>query len=264
MTSLFILGSGFSKAVNDSMPTVIGLSKAAEAFLEEERATPLLRPSDFDDFEVWLSYLSVEQPALMSYENLENRALFYRISSWLGSHLSRQQRLPDAQQPRMMTTLKATTRYRPLYVYTLTAEGRVLSVMPPARLIMASAISPACKATARTSPASSDGRSPKSARSALTTRARCRPAKPVANGTFVARPARAPGPAPRGATVPSGSSGEVVPGVTRPLVGKPPKAARQSYEPCPRRLVWRSPASRHLASFSTKRRSRRDRRARSV
>jgi hypothetical protein len=105
VTSLFILGSGFSKAVNDSMPTVIGLSKAAEAFLEEERVTPLLRPSDFDNFEVWLSYLSVEQPALMSYENLENRALFYRISSWLGSYLSGQQRLPDLQQPEWLTQL---------------------------------------------------------------------------------------------------------------------------------------------------------------
>jgi hypothetical protein len=105
VTSLFILGSGFSKAVNDAMPTVVGLSTAAEAFLEEEKVTPLLKPSDFDDFEVWLSYLAVEQPALMSHENLENRALFYRTSVWLGRYLSRQQRLPGQQPPEWLTHL---------------------------------------------------------------------------------------------------------------------------------------------------------------
>lgn len=88
MSEVFILGAGFSKAIHKSMPLLKDLSKAVRNRLECEdiRIPNILL--DNDNIELWLTYLSQPQPWLKEYENLENRALFLRISSLLGDVLA--------------------------------------------------------------------------------------------------------------------------------------------------------------------------------
>lgn len=72
-----ILGSGFSRAISDHMPTMVELSGQVLSQLS-------LDPSRLDQFsgdlEQWMSYLSVDQPWLTPSQNLSNRALFADVS----------------------------------------------------------------------------------------------------------------------------------------------------------------------------------------
>lgn len=82
---LLVLGSGFSKAVSPSMPTV---RKLAE-HLREEGA---LRQDPYDrlvdDPELLLSYLSLEQPWKEPPEALEDKALFVRVQKSLADFIA--------------------------------------------------------------------------------------------------------------------------------------------------------------------------------
>jgi hypothetical protein len=75
--SCVILGSGFSRAISDAMPTMPELGVEV---LDRLRLGPdVLRPFG-DNLEQWMSYLSVDQPWLDISANYENRALFARVS----------------------------------------------------------------------------------------------------------------------------------------------------------------------------------------
>jgi len=72
-----ILGSGFSRAINAAMPTMVTLRDQVLAHLGMELP-------DLDafggDLEQWMSYLSVDQPWLDAPQKYENRARFYRVA----------------------------------------------------------------------------------------------------------------------------------------------------------------------------------------
>lgn len=75
--SCVILGSGFSRAISEHMPTMSELGSGVLGRLG-------LEPTVLDDFggnlEQWMSYLSVDQPWLTPADNYENRGLFERVS----------------------------------------------------------------------------------------------------------------------------------------------------------------------------------------
>lgn len=72
---LILLGSGFSKAINDVMPTLNQLSHQIFTMLNLD----LKLLTGFSNFEEWMSYLSVDQPWLDDESNLENRVMFGRV-----------------------------------------------------------------------------------------------------------------------------------------------------------------------------------------
>jgi hypothetical protein len=77
---VLILGAGFSRAISPAMPSTdeLGVEAIALAGLQDDRRVP----AGFTDgtFEIWLSRLAEDQPYLTETENLENRALFSRLS----------------------------------------------------------------------------------------------------------------------------------------------------------------------------------------
>ena len=89
-----VLGAGFSKAVNATMPLTDALGDAIREQLspEDQARLPERR---FDGtggrFEEWLSYLAEEQPHLTEDRSLEARALFYRVTEALRSVLANRQ-----------------------------------------------------------------------------------------------------------------------------------------------------------------------------
>ena len=74
---VFILGAGFSKAVANGMPLLEELSTDVQGRIG---VLPPPLSSLGNNIELWLSYLSQSQPWLKEQHNLENRALFLRIT----------------------------------------------------------------------------------------------------------------------------------------------------------------------------------------
>ena len=76
MGDVFILGAGFSKAINDAMPTMKELSKEVIAKLE---ASPFPIQNTLYDIgenvELWMTYLSQQQPWLIEEHHHRNLAL---------------------------------------------------------------------------------------------------------------------------------------------------------------------------------------------
>ena len=79
---VLILGAGFSRAVSDHLPLVdeLGNNCLRVGDLGADRRIP---PGGFKggSFETWLSRLADDQPYLSAGDNLENQALFERISA---------------------------------------------------------------------------------------------------------------------------------------------------------------------------------------
>jgi hypothetical protein len=82
MERVFILGAGFSRAVNAHMPTMVDLSREVENLLTAKQrdripgaGTPVAK-----DFEAWLNYLVSAPPWLQDAERLRNRAAFYEVT----------------------------------------------------------------------------------------------------------------------------------------------------------------------------------------
>ncbi|WP_298207825.1 hypothetical protein [Ferrimicrobium sp.] len=73
---VFILGAGFSKAINDSMPLASELLKPVLESLDG----PMEPPRGGENFEQWLSRLAEAQPYLTVDQNLERSAAFIRVS----------------------------------------------------------------------------------------------------------------------------------------------------------------------------------------
>lgn len=78
-----ILGAGFSRAISFHMPITDGLGKDTLELLRRSGVDLTARPFSGEGFEAWLSRLAEPQPDLNTAENLENQALFYRVSAAL-------------------------------------------------------------------------------------------------------------------------------------------------------------------------------------
>lgn len=81
---VFVLGAGFSKAINESMPLVSELLGPLDAVLANHTGCtyPATR-----DVELLLSSIAVDQPFLDEGQNLRNRALFADVTKWLAHHI---------------------------------------------------------------------------------------------------------------------------------------------------------------------------------
>src|SRR5664279_5329506 len=80
--TVFVLGSGFSRAINSAMPTLRELS---EGVLEDLRSNGLPLPPGHDspvsaDFERWLSFLVDSPPWLSTGDQERNHASFSDIA----------------------------------------------------------------------------------------------------------------------------------------------------------------------------------------
>jgi len=73
-----ILGSGFSRAISNAMPTMTELGVEVLAMLKLE---PELLERFGGNLEQWMSFLSIDQPWLSAVRNLENRAMFAEVSN---------------------------------------------------------------------------------------------------------------------------------------------------------------------------------------
>ena len=72
MPDVFILGAGFSKAIDDSMPTMAELSSAVLEKVGKNQLAELARLGN--NIELWMTYLSQSQPWLKTPENDRNKA----------------------------------------------------------------------------------------------------------------------------------------------------------------------------------------------
>ncbi len=80
LTDVFVLGAGFSKAIHSKMPTMAELAKEVRDCLDcSGRALPQELDIYKNDIEMWMSYLSQEQPWLSNTEVDFNRSLASRI-----------------------------------------------------------------------------------------------------------------------------------------------------------------------------------------
>lgn len=83
MKEVFILGAGFSKAIYPEMPLLNELGKnllRREVWQPSNNEIEELEYRFGKDVELWLTFLSEEQPWLDEIQNLKNRALFLQIS----------------------------------------------------------------------------------------------------------------------------------------------------------------------------------------
>lgn len=76
---VFILGAGFSKAIDQRLPTSEELGEKVRTLLSQN-GTDLPENLLRGTFEEWLSRLAEEQPDLLEHENLHRRAWFSEIS----------------------------------------------------------------------------------------------------------------------------------------------------------------------------------------
>lgn len=82
MSTVYVLGAGFSKAVSHHMPLMKDLSAAVAEHLEETNFPSSRSVETFsDDFEAWMTFLSTEQPWLSESQNMHNRAAFYEVTT---------------------------------------------------------------------------------------------------------------------------------------------------------------------------------------
>ena len=74
-----VIGAGFSRAISTAMPVTDVLGSSVRARLPIADRSNV--PAAFSDgsFEQWLSYLAEEQPHLSQSENLQARALMYKV-----------------------------------------------------------------------------------------------------------------------------------------------------------------------------------------
>lgn len=83
MKHVLVLGAGFSHAVSTHMPMTNRLADLVMDRLRADGFTVPHRQFTGSRFEAWLSRLAEPQPDLDDADNLENRALFLRVSQAL-------------------------------------------------------------------------------------------------------------------------------------------------------------------------------------
>ncbi|WP_439377806.1 hypothetical protein [Amycolatopsis lexingtonensis] len=88
--SVYLLGSGFSRAISEHMPTMGGLSEAIRNDLGTKEPSPIPGQDSplADNFEQWLSYLVEEPPWLSDGQKYRNRGAFSDVAESLHSVLS--------------------------------------------------------------------------------------------------------------------------------------------------------------------------------
>lgn len=73
-----LLGSGFSRAISDAMPT---MGELGDQVIYDMQIHPFMIDEFNGDLEQWMSYLSVDQPWLSTAQNLRNRSVFTEVSA---------------------------------------------------------------------------------------------------------------------------------------------------------------------------------------
>lgn len=107
MSDVYVLGAGFSKAVNRVMPTLEDLRELVIDALDD-RYGPLDSQLAAGDLELWLSYLSGDQPWLDEPERLRNRAWFVKVSRVLAEVIAaRETAARSGQMPTWLRVLVA-------------------------------------------------------------------------------------------------------------------------------------------------------------
>lgn len=96
---VYLLGAGFSCAVDPEMPTMKPLLGSLKRAAQAERwpTADRLGLEGADDLEAWLDSLAVAQPYRSDAENHEAEGLFLRASEWIARHLA------DVQHEALMT-----------------------------------------------------------------------------------------------------------------------------------------------------------------
>ena len=95
-TTSVILGSGFSRAISDYMPTM------GELVVEvaKDDSLDLLPLARFgNDLEQWMSFLSVDQPWLTAADNFVNKSMFLKVSDRIDQEIRRAESLVITQEP---------------------------------------------------------------------------------------------------------------------------------------------------------------------
>ncbi|MGI8648143.1 MAG: hypothetical protein ACR2JX_07970 [Mycobacteriales bacterium] len=107
MSTVYILGAGFSKAVSDHMPLMKDLSAAVAGHLEAADFASSLSVETFSgDFEAWMTFLSTEQPWLSESQNMRNCAAFYEVTTAVSQVLNGAQNSAfDDPMPGWLTAL---------------------------------------------------------------------------------------------------------------------------------------------------------------
>ena len=92
---VFVLGAGFSKAIDNRMPTMKELTDEVRARIADEGEFRLPSPLDADandNIELWMTYLSQNQPWLRRSANQYNRALATRIEEYIADIIRERER----------------------------------------------------------------------------------------------------------------------------------------------------------------------------
>jgi hypothetical protein len=110
----FVLGAGFSRALSPDMPLTDELGMLVLDRIDGVDASRLPAKAFRDgDFEVWLSRLADDQPHLSHAENLENHALFARVSARIRDVLlERQHSVLSGQEPEWLYELVSVLHAR--------------------------------------------------------------------------------------------------------------------------------------------------------
>jgi len=107
MRRVYLLGSGFSKAIHSEMPVLANLTTPIESMITAAAAPPRLRPADFgNDVERWLSHLASPPPWVSPAEALRDQATFLDASRMLAEVITTAQiKALSAPPPDWLTTL---------------------------------------------------------------------------------------------------------------------------------------------------------------
>jgi hypothetical protein len=98
---VFVLGAGFSRAINGHMPTLPELSREVQRRLTAENRgdVPGAETPVAKDFEAWLNYLVSAPPWLSDAEKFRNRAAFFDVAEAIHQTLTEAQ-LRTTNDPR--------------------------------------------------------------------------------------------------------------------------------------------------------------------
>jgi hypothetical protein len=89
---LLILGSGFSKAISEQMPTVLELVEPLKQLIEQDSALKDLENPRYQTLlsnpELLLTYLAQDQPWKEPWEAAKDQGLYLKVVKWLARHIA--------------------------------------------------------------------------------------------------------------------------------------------------------------------------------
>lgn len=110
MTTVYLIGAGFSRAISECMPLTTELSKAVEDKLAN-RDVPGAGTPISSDFERWLSFLIERPPWLYAAEQEHNRAAFLEVTRAVHAILTQCQVAAVESQGNVPVWLAGLVRY---------------------------------------------------------------------------------------------------------------------------------------------------------